>query len=161
MPHNIFGTTSSQKGIAISQKIQCPLRFLFFRSPITEKDIETMKKRKEGDSGGRGPLGEKEEKRRARHKEQRKGTPLFFALHCSPRPVLSSPHPLSLFLLLSLISSSLHFSLSPLSFCPPLVPACWLLAFSFRYPSFCNFLLTCPARATFLLSLPFLSYLSL
>ena len=114
MPHNIFGTTSSQKGIAISQKnIQCPLRFLFFRSPITEKDIETMKKRKEGDSGGRGPLGEKEEKRRARHKEQRKGTPLFFALHCSPHPVLSSPHPLSLFLLLSLPPCISPFLLSP------------------------------------------------
>ena len=113
VPHNIFGTTSSQKGIAISQKIQCPLRFLLFRSPITEKDIETMKKRKEGDSGGRGPLGEKEEKRRARHKEQRKGTPLFFALHCSPHPVLSSPHPLSLSLLLSLPPCISPFLLSP------------------------------------------------
>ena len=113
VPHNIFGTTSSQKGIAISQKIQCPLRFLFFRSPITEKNIETMKKRKEGDSGGRGPLGEKEEKRRARHKEQRKGTPLFFALHCSPHPVLSSPHPLSLFLILSLPPCISPFLLSP------------------------------------------------
>ena len=155
MPHNIFGTTSSQKGIAISQKIQCPLRFLFFRSPITEKDIETMKKRKEGDSGGRGPLGEKEEKRRARHKEQRKGTPLFFALHCSPHPVLSSPHPLSLFLLLSLPPC-----ISPFLLSPSVLLSFRLLAFSFRYPSFCNFLLTCPARATFLLSLPFLSYLS-
>ena len=158
MPHNIFGTTSSQKGKAISPKIySAPLGFCFFRSPITEKDIETMKKRKEGDSGGRGPLGEKEEKRRARHKEQKKGTPLFFALHCSPHPVLSSPHPLSLFLLLSLPPCISPFSSLLLS---SLVPACWLLAFSFRYPSFCNFLLTCQARATFLLSLPFLSYLS-
>ena len=147
MPHNIFGTTSSQKGIAISQKIQCPLRFLCFRSPITEKDIETMKKRKEGNSGGRGPLGEKEEKRRARHKEQRKGTPLFFALHCSPHPVLSSPHQLSLFLLYylfllaflpfsSLLLSSSRSCLLVVSF---LFPLSFLLQLSFDLPSPRNF----------------------
>ena len=98
----------------------------------------------------------RKEKSKTQRAEEGHTTFLCSSLLPSSRTFISP----SSFSLPSTISSSLHFSLSPLSFCPRLVPACWLLAFSFRYPSFCNFLLTCPARATFLLSLPFLSYLS-
>ena len=92
--------------------------------------LERKKKREEQDTKSRG---------RAHH--------FFFALHCSPHPVLSSPHQLSLFLLYylfllaflpfsSLLLSSSRSCLLVVSF---LFPLSFLLQLSFDLPSPRNF----------------------